>query len=136
MADHLDAFKTAIQAALGAFPADIHPGRFQRFSTNGKAGNKSGWCQLFADGQAGVFGDFRAGVSEVWSLARAEDMTPAERQAMRRQMAHAKAERERAQRDTWKQNDTRNRCMGRQARPVVAGDPAHLYLSKPHGWRD
>ena len=129
MADYLDAFKTAVQASLGAFPADVHIGRFQRFSTNGKPGDKSGWCQVFPDGRAGVFGDFRAGVSEFWSASRSEDMTPTERAALRRQVADAKAARERDQRDAWRKNDDRNRFMWRQSRPSVAGDPVERYLS-------
>jgi putative DNA primase/helicase len=130
MADHLDAFRGAVQASLGAFPVDIHPGRFQRFSTNGKPGDKSGWCQLFPDGMAGVFGDFRAGVSEFWSSTRPVDMTPAERAALQRQVSLAKAQREREQRAAWRTNDDRNRFMLRQCRPSVSGDPVHLYLSR------
>lgn len=130
MADHLDAFKSAVQASLGAFPADIHPGRFHRFSTNGKPSDKSGWCQLFPDGLAGVFGDFRAGVSEFWSSTRSADMTPSERAALQRHVALAKAQREQEQRAAWRTNDDRNRFMLRQCRPSVAGDPVHLYLSR------
>ena len=34
-------------------PEHIEPGRLLRFSTNGKAGDKAGWCRLFEDLRGG-----------------------------------------------------------------------------------
>lgn len=130
MPDQLDAFKNAVHAVLGASPAEFEPGRFCRFSTGGKPSDKAGWCHLFPDGRTGVFGDFRAGISEVWTAAPCETMTAGERTALRRHVTEAKAQRERVQREAWRKNEDRNRFNWRQTRPVTAGDPVHAYLRR------
>ena len=98
MREAADNFRVAILAALGHAPELIEPGRIHRFSTSARASDKAGWCQLFEDGRAGVFGDFRSGMSSVWTAQRRELMTPAERADMARRLAQAKAQREAQQR--------------------------------------
>ena len=56
-------FRTAILAALGHAPEAIDPDKLHRFATSDRRGDSSGWCKLFADGRAGVFGDWRSGFS-------------------------------------------------------------------------
>ena len=63
-------FKAAILKALGAAPAEIIPGKFTRFPTSDKRGDESGWCKLFQDGEGGVFGCWRQGISETWQAGR------------------------------------------------------------------
>src|SRR4249920_3104842 len=99
MHDAIDRFREAVHEALGHAPEHIEPGRMHRFSTSGKPSDSSGWCKVFDDLCAGVFGDFRAGTSETWTATSREQMTPAERVAMQRQIAQAKAEREKVQAD-------------------------------------
>jgi putative DNA primase/helicase len=55
-------FSDAVKADLGplaSLPESIEPGRLHRFSTNGKRSDLSGWCRLFEDGRAGVYGCWR-----------------------------------------------------------------------------
>ncbi|NUZ06747.1 DUF7146 domain-containing protein [Piscinibacter koreensis] len=124
----MDDFRNAIHAALGAAPDDIEPGRLHRFATSGKRSDQSGWCRLFEDERAGVFGCFRLGVSEVWTSTPRERMTPAERAALQRRIPADRATREREQQAQWRRNADRIAYLWRQSRPIVEGDAAHRYL--------
>lgn len=130
MHDAPDNFRAAILAALGHAPELIEPGRIQRFSTSGRASDKAGWCQLFEDGRAGVFGDFRSGMSSVWTAQRRETMTPAERADMARRLAQAKAQRDAQQRQQQAENAQRNAALWAKTMPVSEGDPVSLYLRR------
>jgi putative DNA primase/helicase len=127
MADPREGFRAAMEAVLGAAPDDIEFGRRQRFSTSGKRSDLSGWCLLF-DERGGVFGCWRQGISETWTAQPKEQMTPAERAALRAQIAKAKAEREAEQLAQWRKNRDRIEYMRRQACAVTDGDPVSLYL--------
>lgn len=128
MPDPIQQFQAAILQALGHAPESIEPGRMQRFSTNGRRGDLAGWCQLFEDGRAGVFGDFRSGNSSVWTAQRRLLMTPAERADMARQLAKAKAQRETQQRQQQADNAQRNAALWAITMPVSDGDPVSQYL--------
>lgn len=128
MHDAIDAFRSAVQDALGAAPDDITPGRFIRFSNTGKRSDTACWLQMFDDMRGGTFGDFRAGIRETWTVVSEGSMSPTERAVMRMQIAKAKAKREKAQREAWRKNDDRNRFIQRQAREVKIGDPVAEYL--------
>lgn len=128
MTPETDRFRDAVVAVLGAAPDDIEPGRLHRFSTSSRRSDMSGWCKLFDDLGAGVFGDFRAGVSETWSAAGQEWMTRVERVALQRHIAQAKVERQVAQRDVWRKAEDNMRYLWRQCRPIEQGDPVNLYL--------
>lgn len=130
MRDAPDNFRAAILAALGHAPELIERGRIQRFSTSGRASDKAGWCQLFEDGRAGVFGDFRSGMSSVWTAQRRELMTPAERADMARRLAQAKAQRDAHQRQQQASNAQRNAALLANTMPVSDGDPVSLYLRR------
>jgi putative DNA primase/helicase len=130
MRDLASDFRVAILAALGTAPELIEPGRIHRFSTSGRASDKAGWCQLFEDGRAGVFGDFRSGMSSVWTAHRRELMTPAERADMARQLAQAKAQRDAQQRQQQADNAQRNAALWAKTVPVTDGDPVSLYLRR------
>ena len=59
-------------------------GKVHRFSTNGKRSDAAGWYCLHLDGlPAGIFGDWRQGLTVTWCSKSDEAMTPAERAAMR-----------------------------------------------------
>lgn len=130
MRDAPDHFRTAILAALGAAPDVIEPGRLHRFSLNGKRGDTAGWCQLFEDGRAGVFGDFRSGMSSVWTAKRRERMTQTERADMAGQLAQAKAQRQDQQRQQQAVNAQRNAALWAKTVPATDGDPVALYLRR------
>jgi len=130
MREAADNFRVAILAALGHAPELIEPGRIHRFSTSARASDKAGWCQLFEDGRAGVFGDFRTCMSSVWTAQRRELMTPAERADMARRLAQAKAKREAQQRQQQADNAQRNAALWANTMPVSDGDPVSRYLRR------
>jgi phage/plasmid primase-like uncharacterized protein len=130
MFEAADNFRVAILAALGHAPELIEPGRIYRFSTSARASDKAGWCQLFEDGRAGVFGDFRSGMSSVWTAQRRELMTPAERADMARRLTQAKAQRDAQQRQQQADNAQRNAALWANTIPVSDGDPVSLYLRR------
>ena len=97
--NNIEQFRAAIHAA-GLEPPDvIEPGKLHRFSTNGKGDDDAGWCKLFPDGFGGVYGDFRAGLSEHWQAETDRLMTQAEREAFRQ-----RCEQERRERDAEERN--------------------------------
>ena len=122
MRDATECFRTAILATLGHSPELIEPGRFQRFSTNDRRHDAAGWCHLFEDGRAGVFGDFRTGLSEVWNAQRRETMTV--------QMARAAEERRTLQRQAWIRNARRLAEMSAACIGVTPGDPVSMYFQR------
>lgn len=130
MRDAPDNFRVAILAALGHAPELIEPGRIHRFSTSARASDKAGWCQLFEDGRAGVFGDFRSGMSLVWTAQRRKLITPAERADMARRLAQAKAQRDAHQRQQGAANAQRNAALWAKTVPVSEADPVSLYLRR------
>lgn len=121
-------FRVAILAALGHAPDVIEPDKLQRFATRDRRGDSSGWCKLFADGRAGVFGDWRGGFSQTWTAAA--PATSQERAELARQVAAATAERERVQRAQWADNARRIVKLQAELRPLVPGDPVALYLKR------
>ena len=132
--NHLDNFRAAVFADVGGAPDNIEPGRMHRFSTTGKRSNRSGWCQFFTDGRAGIYGDFRVGVSSVWSAVDRNRMTPAERFDLVQVIAQAKAKRDA---DTLRARTAaadRNARTWSQSAPVRADgtgrDPVTLYLKR------
>lgn len=95
-------FADAIARTLGAAPEvdKIVPGRIVRFSATGKRGDDAGWCKLFEDGRAGVFGDWRTGEQHQWRAVEREPVSTQQRKRLREQVAAAQAARaeEQAQR--------------------------------------
>lgn len=131
MIDSIDQFRTAIAAAGLTPPDSINAdGKIHRFSTSGRASDKAGWCQLFEDGRAGVFGDFRSGMSSVWTVRRRDLMTSAELADMARHLAQAKVQRKAQQRQQWVDNAQRNEALRAKTLPVSDGDPVSLYLQR------
>lgn len=125
-----EAFRTAVLAALGHAPGVIEPGRLQRFATNGRRGDSAGWCLLFPDLRAGVYGCHRSGISETWTAMDRTRMTRQERAAFARQVAEAAAQREAEQRAQWAQARQRNADLWAQCLPLERGDPVARYLRR------
>jgi phage/plasmid primase-like uncharacterized protein len=129
--DPQQSFRAALVAHLGHAPdEDIKPGCLIRFSTNGKRSDKSGWCKLFVDGRAGVFGCWRQRISEAWCAIDRATMTRAERAELARQVLIATEERRAKQRQQWAENARRLVEFQAQLVPLVPGDPATLYLKR------
>lgn len=131
MHDPVQSFRAAILVALGYAPEVIEPGRFHRFATSDKRGDNAGWCKLFADLRAGVYGCYRAGINETWRAESGpQPMTGEQRATLARQIAKAAAERERTQREQWAENGPRIAKLWGQCVPLVPGDPVTLYLKR------
>lgn len=130
MRDAHDNFRAAILAAIGQAPDVIEPGRIHRFRTSARASDKAGWCRLFEDGRVGVFGDFRTGMSSVWTEQGRKLMTPAERAEMARRLHQAKLQRDVEQRQRQTDNAQRNAALWASTMPVSEGDPVSLYLRR------
>lgn len=124
----IQAFQTAILAALGQAPEVIEAGRMQRFSSNGKHGDSAGWCKLFDDLRGGVYGCHRNGISETWCAIDRAMMTTQQRVELARQVMAATAEREAQRRQRWADNAKRIAQVWAQCVPLVPGDPVTLYL--------
>lgn len=122
------AFLAAIAAMCGHAPEVIVPGTLQRFSTNGRRGDTAGWCKLFDDQRAGVFGCHRQGIEEKWFATDRNRMSHAERALLARQVAQAQAERQNEQRRQWAENAQRIAKLWAECRPLVPGDTATLYM--------
>jgi putative DNA primase/helicase len=97
MNDPIEQFRNAMASAGLVAPDDIHgDGRLHRFSPTGKARDDAGWYVLHLDGvAAGVFGDWRAMFQSNWCAKADNEMTDAERQAIRARVRQAQAERDR-----------------------------------------
>lgn len=133
MRDPIEAFRDELRAVLGsstAIPEVIEPGRWHRFSTNGKPGDTAGWAYLFADARGGVYGCHRQGVSETWSAFDPAKMPRAQRAELARQVVAATAEREARQRRQWADNAQRIARVWGQCVPLIPDDPCALYLRR------
>lgn len=76
----------------GLNPPDyIAPGEIYRFPGADKSNDSTaGWCKLFDDQQAGVFGDWSTGLSELWIAKRETHYSPEERAAFMQHVAEAR----------------------------------------------
>jgi putative DNA primase/helicase len=92
--DNVDAFRDAIRAAGFEPPSEVVPGKWHRFSVNGKRTDTAGYCMMFHDMRGGIFGDWRQGVEHTWQSEAREELTVEERKAHRKAIEQAKRERE------------------------------------------
>jgi len=137
MSNPTDQFRAAMVAAGLTPPDDLaSDGTLHRFASNGKPRDKSGWYVLHLDGvAAGVFGCWRAGVSETWCAKQPDTMTESEREAHRLRIKAMRAAREADKAQHQQQ------AAQQAARRWDAATPAtaHPYLTakgvKPHGTR-
>lgn len=121
-------FLEAMLRATGGAPATLEPGRFVRFSTNGKPRDQSGWAKVFDDGLGCVFGCYRQGITETCSLKDGWLMTHSERVAWQRQIEHARRQREEGQLEQWARCAQRNAHLWDQCGPLAHDDAASRYL--------
>jgi putative DNA primase/helicase len=135
MLNNINEFRNAMRAAGLAPPDAIEPGTLHRFPGIDKGkGNEAGWCRMFADGLGGVYGDWSNDLNASWQAARSAPFTPAEREALNRQIAEARAsaEAERKQR----QSEAAAKAVSIwQAATPAPSDHAYLVRKgiKPHG---
>lgn len=132
-----DQFRAAMMAAGYTPPAEITPGRFHRFSANGRKSDTAGYCKMFDDERGGIFGDFRTSVEHTWQAERDDAWTPAQRDEHRQRIEQARREREA------ELERVRAEAREKAARIWAASTPAspdHPYLVRkgiqPHGVRE
>lgn len=134
----IDQFRAAIAAAGLPAPDEIHDdGAMHRFSTSGKATDKSGWYVLHGDGiPAGSFGCWRTGLYSTWCSKATTEMTQAERDANAQRIRAMQAQREADQAQRQKDAAQSASELWAQAEPAPADHP---YLVRkgiqPHGAR-
>jgi putative DNA primase/helicase len=134
MDDFSDSFRSAIFAVYGTAPEIIEAGRLIRFSRTGRRGDKSAWCRLFDDGDAGVFGDWRdGGHHHVWRRNGKGRRTPTELAMLSRQWESAKTQRRLQEARQWQEAERRNAQLWAACKAVAAGDPVARYLDRRVG---
>lgn len=126
--DFIHEFRAAI-AAAGLPPPDniIADGTIQKFSTNGRPTDKSGWYRLYGDDRpAGLFGCWRADFTQKWSYSKSKPLTAEEKAAWRKRMEELEAERKQQEIKARQYAATEAKRLWESARE----DPAHPYLAK------
>ena len=136
----IDAFRKAMLEHLGCAPDVVNAdGKLHRFSTNGRADDKSGRYCLHLDGRpAGYFQCYRQDIKRTWTAGRdlLPDETP-EEMALRQQQAAATKARK-AREESQKQKDTADRAANvwKFAKPVYPDFPYLVRKNiKPNGAR-
>lgn len=129
MNDHNEQFRREIAKAGFIPPETIRPGVMERFSTNGRRSDKSGWCKLFPEGGGGVFGDFRSGLSNTWFAQQIRPFSLAERQNQDAALRQARVEAAELQARQWVLAAAKNETLWSEAKPVTENDPVMRYLA-------
>ncbi|MBU2839695.1 hypothetical protein HF670_08985 [Acidithiobacillus thiooxidans] len=111
-------------------PSDIIDGKvgeFIRFSSNGKASDKSGWLKIFPGRKGAVFGDKRTGLTAGWQAVRDPDLSDTELAVLLKQQAKARCESEKQREAAYLKAATRIRQALDNFDPA---EPGHPYLAK------
>jgi putative DNA primase/helicase len=130
----IENFRDAISQATGGAPShsEIIPGKLVRFPTSERKGNKSGWCKLFEDGEGGVFGCWRQGISETWQAK--SDRNPEDQAVFLIRVKQAQAEATKLRAEIQKECREKSAALWEKGRDVAV---KHPYLTtkgiKPHG---
>ncbi len=113
--------------ARGLEPPDhLAPGKITRFPTNGRSGDRSGWCRMFEDQQGAIFGDWRGGWQETWQASRDKPMSAAEVGEWKAKIAKAKKDADAEHAKTHAEAAKRALAEWNAAGPA---DPRHGYLA-------
>ena len=126
--NHTAEFRNAVFAHFSNAPDHIEPGRLHRFATNGKHGDKSGFCKLYDDMLGGVYGDWRDQSKFDWRAVDRDRMTTTERTAHLLAIAETKKRRQVQQQAEYAKNADHINRTWLETVPVTAGDPVALYL--------
>lgn len=104
-------------------------GELIRFRCDGDGkGRQNGWAKLYLDDRpAGAFGNYRMGISRKWKVDSDRTLSPAEREALQREWAAAKAKRQ-EERDRSQAEAAHDAAdMWRDAGPA---SPDHAYAAR------
>lgn len=137
MTDSVEHFRSAIDEAGLTPPDEIQAdGRLHRFSPDGRRKDDAGWYVLHLDNiPAGTFGNWRTGEVQNWCAKSDNEMTAAERQAIRERVKAAQRMRDAETARRQAEAATRAGQLWDAGIPAVG----HPYLSrkcvKAHGLR-
>ncbi|WP_051284509.1 AAA family ATPase [Desulforegula conservatrix] len=113
-------------------PDKLIPGKFSRFSTNGKTGDRSGYIKIYPDGEGAVFGCMRQQIKGSWQIRAAR--TPEEKKAFQEQIRQAQEE---AALILSAAQEERSRLSTELFLTLPLASPDHAYLKEkkisPHG---
>lgn len=126
--DAVAAFRTALEAALGAATDHIEAdGQIHRFKTErDKRGQRSGWYVLYLDRvPAGAFGDWKTGLTESWSKVDRNRLTASQQAEIQRHLREQRAESVRQRQELQGAAAEKVRKLWEWAKPA---DPMHPYL--------
>ena len=132
----IEQFRDAIITAGLTAPESIKAdSKLHRFSSNGKPGDDAGWYVFHLDGiSAGIFGDWRIGLSETWKADSDRKLTKQEAAEQRSKFDALRREREAAEKLGHEEAAEKAAAIF-QAAPLAQSD--HGYLAKqdikPHG---
>lgn len=124
------AFVDQIACTLGAAPDHdrIVPGRIVRFSVNGKRGNDAGWCKIFEDGEAGVFGNWQTGERHTWHARPSRPHDPEDRRRQLEAIAATQASRAEEEAQRHARAAETAKLIWTNAQPCCG----HKYLERKH----
>lgn len=123
-------FRLAILKSLGYAPEEIEPGKLHRFPTSDRRGDSAGWCKLFDDMRAGVFGCHRANVRLSWRASSPTPMTGQQHCDLNRRLAASAVTLGLRQRRQWEANAGHIARIWAQCVPLAYGDPCTQYLRR------
>jgi len=132
--DNMTTFHEAIRATLGYSPDSgiLSPGKMIRFSTSDKPHDRSGFAKLFDDGEGGIFGCWRRGISETWQSRTAH--SPEERTAYAEHIRKAREEAAQIESAIRAECRRTSAALWQQGQNVDAKHPYLLNKGvKPHG---
>lgn len=121
--DAFQEFADAMRSAGYEPPREITPGKWHRFSANGKRSDTAGYCKMFDDMRGGIFGDHRSGVEHTWQAERQQDMTPEQRKAHKQAIEQAKREREAEQARVRAEAQAKAQAIWNDAQPANDNHP-------------
>lgn len=125
--DDLAGFHDHARAYGLPIPEVIADGKIHRFRVEGdKRGSKNGWYVFFSyPVAAGAVGSWKTGESFTWCSKSGQQLSHAEREALKRQYQQARIQRNREQ----EQNQQRAQAKANSIlAAAVAADPEHPYL--------
>lgn len=129
MVDAAEEFGQTMEAVIGYRPKKtIVPGQLCSFSTSAQSSDTQGWCVLFLNGKAGVYGDQRTGLSSVWLAQLPSLATLTQRQQYADELHSARAEAANMQAVQQALEIAKHLETWQLACPIKAGDPVAKYL--------
>lgn len=124
-------FRQSVIENIGYAPSVIKPsGKLERFSSNGKKGDLSGWyvLHLHGDHAAGSFGCWRTGIKQTWhSASGSQRLSDAEWQQLRKIIA---AERAKSAAEQAENTAQAHRQAVKLWLSAALADPSHPYLMR------